>query len=243
MSRQTAEASRSPSANQPVERSWLSLTNSIPIVFQTGGDVAELGLVANLNRPEGNLTGVSGITNVLVAQQCDLLRELFPKAKSFALLTNPAGQNTKRLVQITQVIAKSIRRDLILAIAGNEDELDSAFAILAERRPAGVVIPTNAFFLDARERIVGLAANYGIAAIYDVREFAQAGGLMSYGQSTDRFRQVGFYVGKILRGAQPADLPVVQPSKLELVINLKAAKAIGLTLPQTLVAQADEVIE
>ena len=220
-----------------------ALTNSIPIVFQTGGDAAELGLVANLNRPEGNLTGVSGITNSLVAQQCDLLRELFPKAKSFALLTNPASENAKRLVQVTQVIAKSIRRDLILAIAGNEDELDSAFAILAERRPGGVVIPTNAFFLDARERIVGLAANYGIAAIYDVREFAQAGGLMSYGQSTDRFRQVGFYVGKILRGAQPADLPVVQPSKLELVINLKAAKAIGLTLPQTLVAQADEVIE
>ena len=189
-----------------------------------------MGFVANLSRPEGNLTGVSGITNFLVDQQCDLLRELFPKAKSFALLTNPASPTTKRLVQTTQAVAKVIRRELILATAGNEGELDLAFAILAERRPGGVVIPTNAFFLDARHRIVMLAANYNIAAIYDGREFAEAGGLISYGQNSDRFRQVGFYVGKILRGAQPADLPVVQPSKVELVINLKAAKALGLHL-------------
>jgi putative ABC transport system substrate-binding protein len=220
-----------------------ALTSSIPIVFQTGGDVAKLGLVANLNRPEGNLTGVSGIADFLVAEQCDLLRKLFPYAKSFALLTNPGNPNAKRLVQFTQTVARSMRRELILATAGNEGELDSAFAIFAERRPGGVVIPTNSFFLAARQRIVMLAANYKIAAIYDVREFAEAGGLISYGQSTDRFRQVGVYVGKILRGAQPADLPVVQPSKLELVINHRAAKVLGLNLPQTLVEQADEVIE
>jgi putative ABC transport system substrate-binding protein len=175
--------------------------------------------------------------------QINLLRELFPKAKSFALLTNPASPNSKRLVQITQAAAKSIGRELILATAGNPDELDSAFTILAEHRPGGVVIPTNAFFLAERERIILLAANHKIAAIYDVREFAEAGGLISYGQSSDRFRQVGVYVGKILRGAKPADLPVVRPSKFELIVNRKTAKTLGLDVPSALLATADEVIE
>jgi putative ABC transport system substrate-binding protein len=219
-----------------------ALTSSIPIVFLTGGDASELGLVANRDRPEANLTGVSGITDFLVARQIGLLQALLPHGRSFALLTNPASANATRLVQITQAVAKSIRRDLITAAASNESELDSAFASLAEQRPDGVVIPTNAFFLSARKRIVALAESCKLAAVYDVRDFVEAGGLISYGQSTDRFRQVGVYVGKILHGATPADLPVVRPSKFELVINRKAAKALNLDLPATILSQADEVI-
>jgi putative tryptophan/tyrosine transport system substrate-binding protein len=147
------------------------------------------------------------------------------------------------LVQITQTVSKSIKRELILATAGNEGELDSAFANLAERRPGGVVVPTNALFSTQRQRIVALAANYKIAAIYYTREFAEAGGLISYGEGPERFWQVGVYVGKILRGAKPADLPVVQPSRVELVINLKTARALGLTIPPALLATASAVIE
>src|SRR5215470_928717 len=220
-----------------------ALTKSIPIVFQTGGDAAELGLLTNLNRPEANLTGISGITNFLVSQQLGLLRQLFPRATSFALLTNPASPNAKRLVQLTQATAKSIGCDLMLVTANNEDELDAAFATLAERRPGGVVVPTNALFQTERRRVVMLAAKYKVAAIYDTREFAEAGGMISCGGGADRFRQVGVYVGRILRGAKPADLPVVRPSKFELVINLKAAKALGLDLPPAVLSLADAVIE
>ena len=220
-----------------------ALTKSIPIVFQTGGDAAELGVLTNLNRPEGNLTGVSGITNFLVAQQLDLLRQLSPKATTFALLTNPASPNARRLVELTQAAARSIGCDLLLVTASNDAELDAAFATLAERRPGGVVVPTNALFQTERRRVVALAAQYKIAAIYDTREFAEAGGLISCGGGADRFRQVGVYVGRILRGARPADLPVVRPSKFELVINLKAAKAIGLDLPPAIRSLADTVIE
>jgi putative ABC transport system substrate-binding protein len=220
-----------------------ALTKSIPIVFQTGGDAAELGLLTNLTRPEANLTGVSGITNFLVAQQLDLLRQMFPRANSFALLTNPASPNAKRLVQLTQAAAKSTGRDLMLVTASNDEELEAAFAKLAERRPGGVVVPTNAFFQTERRRVVMLAAQYKIPAIYDTREFAEAGGLISCGGGADRFRQVGVYVGRILRGAKPADLPVVRPSKFELVINRKAAKALGLDLPPAVLSLADAVIE
>jgi putative tryptophan/tyrosine transport system substrate-binding protein len=220
-----------------------ALTNSIPIVFLTGGDASELGIVANRDRPEANLTGVSGITDFLVARQIGLLRTLFPNGRSFALLTNPASVNANRLVQITQAVAKSIRRELIAATASNESELDSAFALLAERRPDGVVIPTNAFFLSARKRIVSLAADCKLAAVYDVRDFVEAGGLISYGQSAERFRQVGVYVGKILHGATPADLPVVRPSKFELIVNRKAAKALNLALPTSILSQTDQVID
>ena len=220
-----------------------ALTNTIPIVFLTGGDATALGLVANPAKPEGNLTGVSGITDFLVSKQIALLRELFPRAKSIALLTNPTSPNAKRLAQITQAVAKSMELELIAVTAANEGELDQAFAFLASRHCGGVVIPTNAFFLTARQQIVTLAEKYRLATIYDVRQFAEAGGLISYGQSTDRFRQVGVYVGKILRGAKIAELPVVRPSKFEFVVNRKAAQALGLNLPPAVLSQADEVIE
>jgi putative tryptophan/tyrosine transport system substrate-binding protein len=220
-----------------------ALTKTVPIVFLTGGDASELGIVANRDRPEANLTGVSGITDFLVARQVGLLRTLFPNGKTFALLTNPASANANRLVQITQAVAKSIRRELVMATASNESELDSAFAALAEWRPDGVVIPTNAFFLSARRQIVARAESCKLAAVYDVREFVEVGGLISYGQSSDRFHQVGVYVGKILHGATPADLPVVRPSKFELVVNRKAANALNLNLPAAILSQADEVID
>jgi putative ABC transport system substrate-binding protein len=220
-----------------------TLTTTIPIVFQTGGDATELGLVANPDRPEGNLTGVSGITDFLVPKQLALLRQLMPRSKSFALLTNPASPNAGRLVQIAQSAAKSMGVELIEAAAGNEDDLNTAFAMLAERRPGGVVVPTNALFLAERERIVTLAAKYRMVAIYDVRQFAEVGGLLSYGQSSERFRQVGVYVGKILRGAQPADLPVVRPSNFQLVVNRKAARALDLNFPPAVLSQVDDVIE
>jgi putative ABC transport system substrate-binding protein len=151
--------------------------------------------------------------------------------------------NASRLVQITQAVAKSIRRELVTATASSESELDSAFALLAEGRPDGVVIPTNAFFLSARKRIVALAAECKLAAVYDVRDFVEAGGLISYGQSSERFRQVGVYVGKILHGATPADLPVVRPSNFELVVNRRAARALNLDLPPSVLSQADQVID
>ncbi len=220
-----------------------ALTTSIPIVFLTGGDASELGLVANLDRPEGNLTGVSGITDFLVSRQISLLQALLPNGRSFALLINPASPNAQRLVQIAQGVAKSIRRDLITARASNLSELDLAFALLGEQRPDGVVIPTNAFFLSARRRIVTLAESCKLAAVYDVRDFVEAGGLISYGQSSDRFRQVGVYVGRILHGATPADLPVVRPSNLELVVNRKAAKALNFNIPATVLSQVDQIID
>src|SRR5262245_15201458 len=219
------------------------LTTTIPIVFQTGGDAAELGLVINLDRPEGNLTGVNGITDYLVTKQLDLLRKLMPRARSFALLTNPASPNARRLQAIAQAAAKTVGRELIAAAASNESEIESAFAMLAERRPGGIIIPTNALFLTERRRVVTLAANARIPAVYDVRAFAEAGGLISYGQSTDRFRQVGVYVGKILRGATPADLPVVRPTHFETVVNRGAAKALGLDIPPAVLSQADDVID
>jgi putative ABC transport system substrate-binding protein len=220
-----------------------ALTNTIPIVFLTGGDATALGLVANPDKPEGNLTGVSGITDFLVSKQVALLRELFPLTKSIALLTNPTSPNATRLAQITQAAAKSAGLELIAVTAANEVELDQAFAFLASRHSSGVVIPTNAFFLTARQQIVTLAERYRLATIYDVRQFAEAGGLISYGQSTDRFRQVGVYVGKILRGAKIAELPVVRSSKFEFVVNRRAAQALGLNLPSAVLSQADEVIE
>jgi ABC-type uncharacterized transport system substrate-binding protein len=219
------------------------LTTTIPIVFQTGGDATELGLVTNLDRPEGNLTGVNGITDYLVTKQLDLLRQLMPRARAFALLTNPASPNARRLQAIAQAAAKTVGRELIAAAASNESEIESAFAMLAERRPGGVIIPTNALFLTERRRVVTLAANTRIPAVYDVRAFAEAGGLISYGQSTDRFRQVGVYVGKILRGATPADLPVVRPTHFELVVNRSAAKALGLDIPPAVLSQVDDVID
>jgi len=204
----------------------------------------ELGLVTSLNKPEGNLTGVSGVINLLVTKQLGLLGELLPKPVSFALLTNPSSPNTKALVRSMQAAAQAGGRELHILSTGDERELDAAFATLAVRHAGGLIVPASSFFLARREQIVGLAAANRIPTIYDGRGFVEAGGLISYGINVPAvYRQLGVYTGKILRGAKPADLPVFQPSKFEFVINLRTAKALGLEVPLSMQLLADEVIE
>jgi putative tryptophan/tyrosine transport system substrate-binding protein len=219
------------------------LTSTIPITFLTSGDAVELGLVASLNKPEGNLTGVSGLINSLVTKQLGLLGELLPKSVSFALLTNPASPNNRDLEGSIRAAAQTLGRELHVVSAGDESELDAAFAALADRHAGGLVVPASSFFLAQRQRIAALAADHRIPTIYAERAFVEAGGLISYGINAEVWRQLGLYTGKILRGAKPSDLPVFQPSKFELVINLKTAKALGVKVPMSMQLLADEVIE
>jgi ABC-type uncharacterized transport system substrate-binding protein len=220
------------------------LTSTIPIVFLTSGDAVQLGLVTNLNKPEANLTGASGLGNLLVTKQFGLLSEFVPKPASFGLLTNRTSPNLKPLIGNTEAAAKSVGRELHVVAAGDEAELDQAFAELAERRVGGLVVPVSAFFQAQRLHIIALAARFHIPTIYDLREFTDAGGLNSYGiNEPDVRRQLGIYTAKILRGASPSDLPVFQPTKFQLVINLKTAKALGIEIPFSMQLLADEVIE
>ena len=220
------------------------LTSTIPIVFYTSGDAVELGLVTSLNKPEGNLTGVSGVINSLITKQLELLTELVPKSLSFALLTNPASPNAKDLVRNMRMAAGAIGQQLRVETASNEIELDAVFSGLLEHHAGGLIVPSNSFFMANRWRITSSAASHRVPTIYDNREFVDAGGLVSYGiDQSEVFRQLGVYTGKILAGVKPSDLPVFQPSKFELVLNLKTAKTLDLSIPPTLLARADEVIE
>ena len=220
------------------------LTTTIPIVFLTGGDAVELGVVASLSKPDANLTGVSGVASSLVTKQLGLLSEFAPKSAPFALLTNPRSPNTKRLGENAQIAAKTLGRDLRVVSAGDVSQIDQVFAELAEHHVGGLIVPQNAFFDSQHERIAALAARARIPTIYDMREFVVAGGLMSYGAFyADMYRELGVYTGRILRGAKPSDLPVFQPSKFEFVINLKTAKTLGLNVPISMQLLADEVIE
>jgi putative ABC transport system substrate-binding protein len=218
-------------------------TSTIPIVFITS-DPVQLGLVDNLNRPGGNITGVSLFSQTIWAKRLDLLKQLVPTATVIALLVNPsnpdAGIYSKEAV--TAGSALGIRIPLLKA--SSEHDLGEAFASLAKLGAGGLVVPADAFFDTQRERIVELSARYSVIGSYPWREFAVAGGLMSYGTSLpDSYRQAGNYGGRILKGEKPADLPIVQPTKFELVINLATAKTLGLTVPSSLLAFADEVIE
>ena len=220
------------------------LTTTIPIIFLTAGDAVELGLVKKLNKPEANLTGVSGVANSLVTKQLGLLSEFASKSLPFGLLINPASPNSKRLVANTQSAAKTLDRDLQLLNARNVNEIESAFAELSHHQIGGLVVPQNAFLDGQRERIAALAGRQHIPTIYDNREAVVVGGLMSYGiDYSDVSRQLGIYTGRILHGAQPSDLPVFQPSKFEFVINLKTAKLLELNVPVSMQLLADEVIE
>jgi len=217
-------------------------TATIPIVFTVGIDPVRLGLVASLNRPGGNITGVTSLTEELAAKRLDLLHELLPTAAVVALLVNPTNPAT------TEAETRSLRdaarsRGLQMHVLGasNESEIDAAFRTLVEFRAGALVVGGDPFFDTRRDQIVALAARHAVPAIYTWREFAAAGGLMSYG--TDTMRQAGVWAGKILKGAKPADLPVQQVVKVGLVINLKTAQTLGLTVPMTLVGRADEVIE
>jgi putative tryptophan/tyrosine transport system substrate-binding protein len=219
-------------------------TTTIPIVFSSATDPVELGLVVSLNRPGGNATGVHVMTNSLEAKRLGLLHELLPNAATISVLVNPGTPGADSQLTEAETAAQALARKIHVLRAHNEPELDSAFATLAEDHADALLVAADPFFNAHRQQIVTLAARYAIPAIYEFREFAAAGGLMSYGISlADAYRQVGLYTGKILQGAKVADLPIMQPTKFELVINLKTAKALGLQVPPTLLAHADEVIE
>jgi putative tryptophan/tyrosine transport system substrate-binding protein len=219
-------------------------TSTIPIVFISGVDPVKLGLVAALNHPEGNLTGVSFFTGGLGAKRLELLRELVPKPTLVAVLVNPKNVNAEAQLDDLREAARAIGQQLLILNVSAERDFNAAFTMLVERRADGLIVGADPMFVSTRDRLVTLAAHSAIPAIYELREMSTAGGLMSYGTSlSEAFRRLGVYTGRILKGAKPADLPIVQPTKFELVINLKTAKALGLTIPPSLIARADEVIE
>jgi putative ABC transport system substrate-binding protein len=219
-------------------------TATIPIVFTSGFDPVQIGLVASFNRPGGNATGVSLLTTELGPKRLGLLRELLPKPGTIAFVANANSATTPFQIQEMQAAAQAVGQPLLVVNVGTEDEIDRAFTTMAERNVAAILYGATLFFQVISERLVALAARYRIPALYEWREFVMAGGLMSY--STDRNevgREAGSYAGRILKAEKPADLPVVQSSRFEFVINLKTAKALGLDVPATLLARADEVIE
>ena len=219
-------------------------TSTIPIVFATGADPVGEGLVDSLARPGGNLTGVSFLTVELHPKRFELLRELFPQARTIGLLVNPNNPYNEQLMPAVQAAAQKEGLQLHILKASTESEIDAAFAALVQQQTGTLIVSADALFFYRREQLVELAARHAVPAIYEYREFVTAGGLISYGAGlTTVFRQVGVYTGKILKGSKPADLPVVQPTTFELVINLKTAKAIGLTIPPSILSRADEVIE
>jgi putative ABC transport system substrate-binding protein len=219
-------------------------TTTVPIVFALGGDAVRDGFVSSLNRPGGNVTGVVFIAGVLGAKRLELLRQLVPKATTIALLVNPEGSDTGAERQDVQAAAQAIGQRLLTLEVSSENELETAFATIVQRGADALFVGTGPFMASNRQRLVELAARHAIPASYNLREFVAAGGLMSYGTSiTDAYRQAGTYAGRILKGEKPGDLPVMQATKFEFVINLRTAKALGLDIPPTLLALADEVIE
>jgi putative tryptophan/tyrosine transport system substrate-binding protein len=225
-------------------RAAKAATATIPIVFTTGGDPVETGFVASINRPGGNVTGTTFLGSLVVPKQIGLLRDIVPNLTTIGLLLNPANPMTPSVEKDVQAAAQSVGLKVIVAEANSEPEIDTAFERFAEMRVGALVIGSAVFFNRTRDHLVALSERHRIPAVFNNRDFATAGGLMSYGADTsDSYRQAGIYVGRILKGDRPADLPVMQPILFELVINLKSAKALGLTIPPGIVAITDEVIE
>jgi putative tryptophan/tyrosine transport system substrate-binding protein len=218
-------------------------TTTIPIVFSAATDPVQLGLVASLNRPGSNATGVFVLTNALEPKRLGLLHEMVPAA-TIALLVNPQTPGAEAQLSDAQSAAHTLSSEIVVLKASTEHDLDIAFARLAALPAKALLVAADPFFNTRREKLIELAARHAVPAIYEFRDYPAAGGLMSYGISlADAYHQIGVYTGRILRGEKPTDLPVVQPIKFELVINLKTAKTLGLTIPQTLLVAADEVIE
>jgi putative ABC transport system substrate-binding protein len=219
-------------------------TATIPIVFSTGGDPIKEGLVTNINRPDGNATGVNSLLNAVEGKKLGLLHELIPAATLIAVLLNPANQSFDTQLNDVQEAARTISQQIRILRASSESEIDAAFATATELRAAGLVVGADAFFNDRRSQLAALALRHAIPAIFHVRGIAEAGGLMSYGTNfAENYRQVGVYTGRILKGEKPAELPVISSVKFNFVINIKTAKSLGLTIPPGVLAIADEVIE
>jgi len=230
--------------DRPSAMAAKAATATIPIVFTSGLDPVQIGLVASLNRPGGNATGVSLFSTELGPKRLGLLRELLPKPGTIAFVVNPNNAATPFQVKEMQAAAQAVRQSLLVVEAGSEEQFDKAFAMMAERNIAAILYGANLFFQVISERLIEFAARYRIPALYEWREFVTAGGLMSY--STDRTefgRIAGNYAGRILKGEKPGDLPFQQPSRWLFIVNLNAAKALGITMPESLLALADEIIE
>jgi len=221
-----------------------SATTTIPIVFGFGGDPVQLGVVASLNRPGGNVTGVTTIGGELAAKRLGLLHELRPKAALFAALVDARSPMTESTIRDLQAAAAAIGRQIEILAAGTNRDIDTAFASLVEKRADALLVNPEPLFRDRRIQLLTLAARHAVPAIYPTRDYAEAGGLMSYGANfADIVRQTGIYAGRVLKGEKPADMPVLQATKFEFVINLQTAKSLGIEIPSSLLATADEVIE
>ncbi len=219
-------------------------TTAIPVVFETGGDPIKMGLVTSFNRPDGNATGVTQFTGALEPKRLELLREVVPTASVIGALVNPARPGVETQINDLQEAARALGLQIVFLNARNENDFDSAFETFVQRGVKALIVGSDPFFHSRREQIVALAARHAMPAIYQWRDHAAVGGLMSYGTSlAETYRQMGIYTARILKGEKIADLPVVRSNKVELVINLKTAKTLGLTLPVTLLGRADEVIE
>jgi len=219
-------------------------TKAIPIVFTIAGDPVKLGLVASLSRPGGNITGVTTLSSLVVAKQFEVLHETVPQATVIGCLVNSVNPNAESDMKEAREAARLLGLQLHVLNASAERDIDTAFATFVQNRANAVVVVSDALFNSRPNELVALAARHGLPTIYSLREFATAGGLMSYGTSLgDAYRQAGLYAGRILKGAKPADLPALQATKVELIVNLKTARTLGITFPTTLLGRADEVIE